>query len=188
MRLIGENISNMETISLRKLNMTDEKAFTEYLKELVVSSGVVKGVALLDGLSFVDLLAYYKRAENIPFVDYNQEEFPFYQYILVRSSDNKIVGAVNVRPFLNKQLNENFEGNIGYSVNPSERGKGYGKKALSLAIEEFKKLNPNDKIIICCYRENIASRKIIESFGGKLIEDCEGILTPQKYEIDFKKV
>ncbi len=172
----------MESLILRKVEITDKEGFLRYLEELVKQSGALKGVEFLDGLDFESLLEFYKNSEQIPFVDYNQEKSPFYQYVLV--DGNKIVGAVNIRPYLTKRLDKEFEGNIGYSISALERGKGYGKTALSLAIKEFKKLNPNDKIIICCYKENVASRKIIEYHGGKLIEEIEGVLTPQKYVIE----
>ena len=41
-------------------------------------------------------------------------------------SDNKIVGMISIRLKLNKAL-WNFGGNIGYSIRPSERRKGYNK-------------------------------------------------------------
>ncbi len=174
----------MERLFLRKVTLSDKIDFTDFLKELVTLSGALKGVYFQDGLSFEELLLLYEKKEKIPFSNYNQLEYPFHQFLLMREYDNKIVGAVNIRPFLTRELNENFEGNIGYSISPSERGKGYGSIALGLAIEEFKKLNPNDKIVICCFKENTPSKNIIQKFGGKLIEELEGVLTPQKYVIE----
>lgn len=174
----------MENLVLRKVEGNDKKQFSTYLEELVKTSGALKGVEFLDGLDFDNLLEYYKEKEQIPFTNYFQKETPFYQYVLVEKDTNSIVGAVNIRPFLSERLDKDFEGNIGYSISSNCRGKGYGKLALSLAIKEFRKLNPNDKIVICCYKENIASRKIIEFHGGKLIEEIKGVLTPQKYIID----
>ncbi len=174
----------MDELLLKKIELIDEKNFVDYLNELVIESGSLKGVDIVDGLSLDKLIHYYHQKEKVEFISYEQKEYPFYQYIMVRLSDDKIVGAVNVRPFLTKELDENFEGNIGYSIRPSERGKGYGNKALELAIREFRKLNLKDKIFICCYRENTPSRRIIERNGGKLVEELEGILTPQKYCIE----
>lgn len=177
----------MEEIILRKLSLLDKEDFTNYLIEQVIESGALKGVNLLDGLSFREHLEFYNKSEKIAFDNYNQIETPFFQYVLYRKSDNKIVGAVNIRPYLNRELDENFEGNIGYSIRPSERGKGYGNKALELAISEFTKLNSKDDIIICCYKENLPSKKIIQKMGGTLIEEKEGVLTPQKYLIKIEK-
>lgn len=176
----------MSEVCLRKLTLSDKQDFTSYLTELVLESGATKGVSLEDGLSFEALLEYYNKSEKIPFNSYEQKEFPFKQYILVREKDKKIVGAVNIRPHLTRVLSDNFEGNIGYSVRPSERGKGYGKRALELALTEFFNVNDIDDVIICCYKENLPSRKIIEKQGGILIEECTGILSPQKYLIKRK--
>jgi len=174
----------MDNLILRKVKIEDKEGFSKYLEELVKASGSFKGVEFEDGLSFENLVKYYKEKEQIPFTNYYQNETPFFQYVMVEKDTDTIVGAVNIRPFLNEMLDKNFEGNIGYSISSNCRGKGYGKLALSLAIKEFRKLSPNDKIVICCYKENVGSRKIIESHGGKLIEEIPGVLTPQKYVIE----
>ncbi|MBQ3234702.1 MAG: GNAT family N-acetyltransferase [Clostridia bacterium] len=167
---------------LRKLTANDEVAFTNYIKEQILSSGAIKGVRLEDGLDFTAYLSMLKSYENIPFENYEQSKYPSYQFIL--EDNDKIVGAVVIRPYLTKTLNEEYEGNIGYSVSPSERGKGYATKILSLAINEYKKLNPNsNEIYICCYKENIPSKRVIEKCGGVLVEELKGIVTPQKYLI-----
>lgn len=174
----------MDNLILRKLNILDKEDFSLYLKELILESGTLKGVVFEDGLCFEELLNFYNEKEQIPFTDYKQKEFPFYQYVLAKKDSNKIVGAIVIRPFLTEELDKNFEGNIGYSIRTSARGNGYGNVALSLAIKEFRLLNPNDKITMCCYKENEASKKIIIRHGGKLVEEIKGVLTPQKYIID----
>ncbi len=174
----------MSELYLRKLTIKDEGAFTEYLKEQIVFSGAIKGVRIEDGYDYESFLAKLKEYENIPCVSYEQLEFPSYQFVLVRKIDEKIVGAALVRPYLTKTLFEDYEGNIGYSISPSERGKGYAKVALSLAIEEYIKLNPiSREVYLCCYKENIPSKKVIENAGGILIEELNGVVTPQKYLI-----
>ena len=85
---------------------------------------------------------------------------------LKRLSDNKICGSISIRHELNEFL-LNFGGHIGYSVTPSERGKGYGKLQLKKAIEEAKKLNITSCLITADV-ENIASNKTILSQGGVL--------------------
>lgn len=51
------------------------------------------------------------------------------QFIYVRESDKRIVGMIQVRHYFNDFL-EKYAGNIGYSVRPSERRKGYAKQML----------------------------------------------------------
>ena len=173
----------METLYLKEIELTDERAVSDFLSDSVLSSGAIKGFRYEDGLSFEALLKKLSEYKNIPFESYNQKNYQSNQYLLIRNNDNKMVGAVEVRPFLTQVLDEEFEGNIGYSVISSERGKGYATCALKLAIEKFKSLNEKDDIIICCYKENIASRRVIEKFGGELIEEIKGVLTAQKYKI-----
>lgn len=93
----------------------------------------------------------------------------------------ELVELISIRPYLTKSLDETFGGNIGYSVRPSERRKGYATLGLKLAVEKCKGNNPNGKIIVCCYKDNTGSRKAIIKNGGKLIEEKQGIITRQKY-------
>ena len=173
----------MEELYLKKIELSDEEMVTNYLSELVCSSGGIKGFRFDDGLDFKGLVKRLNEYENIKFISYEQESYPSYQFMLVRRLDNKAVGAVEIRPFLTKHLDLDFEGNIGYSVSTSERGKGYATVAMKLAIEEFKKLNKKDDIVMCCYKENVGSKKVILKYGGELIEEVGGVLTAQKYLI-----
>ena len=173
----------MEELYLKKIELSDEEMVTNYLSELVRCSGAIKGFRFEDGLDFKSLVAKLNEYEKIKFESYDQLDYPSYQYMLVRKADNKAVGAVEVRPFLTKHLDLDFEGNIGYSVSASERGKGYAKVAMQLAIEKFKELNKTDDIIVCCYKENEGSKKVILRYGGELIEEVSGVLSAQKYLI-----
>lgn len=86
-------------------------------------------------------------------------------YIAVRSSDNRIVGIIDLRHHINHPVLGLWGGHIGYSVRPSERGKGYAKEMLRLDLENCKKKNI-DKVMITCSNKNQASEKIILANGG----------------------
>jgi predicted acetyltransferase len=60
---------------------------------------------------------------------------------------------------------ETWGGHCGFSVRPSERGKGYAKEMLRLNIENSKILGI-EKLLITCDVENIASEKTILANGG----------------------
>jgi predicted acetyltransferase len=79
--------------------------------------------------------------------------------------DNQFVGRVGIRHYLSSDLKK-LGGHIGYAIRPSKRKKGYGTQILKLALLKAKKLGIK-KLLITCDENNIASRKIIESNGGK---------------------
>ena len=60
-----------------------------------------------------------------------------------------------------------YGGLIGYSIRPSQRGKGYASEMLRLALEKLKNTDV-DKILITCKDFNLASKKVIEKNGGIL--------------------
>lgn len=78
--------------------------------------------------------------------------------------NEKIIGAVNIRHRLNDYLLK-YDGHIGGGIRPSERGKGYATKMLSLALEKAKELGIY-KVLITCNKGNIASEKTIIKNGG----------------------
>lgn len=84
----------------------------------------------------------------------------------IRKTDNKIIGMIDIRHELNEFL-LNYGGNIGYGVRPSERKKGYATEMLELALEYCRKIKL-EKVLICCNKDNPASRKTILNFGGIL--------------------
>jgi len=90
-------------------------------------------------------------------------------YFLIRKSDKKIIGGINIRHSLNDFL-RNFGGHIGYGIRPSERKKGFGTIILQLGLVKAKEVGLS-KILISCLKSNEGSRKIIEKNGGEFFEE-----------------
>lgn len=97
---------------------------------------------------------------------------------------NRLVGAVNIRHYLNDALLFNG-GHIGDGIRPSERKKGYATKMISLALDECKKLGIT-KVLMVCDKKNIGSAKSIMNNGGILENEVEfkGNIE-QRYWIDL---
>ena len=86
------------------------------------------------------------------------------QFLFVREEDNRLVGMIQVRHYFNDYLSK-YGGNIGYSIRPSERQKGYAKAMLSAVLPFCREINL-EKILITCNDNNIASEKTILSNDG----------------------
>lgn len=97
---------------------------------------------------------------------------------------NIIVGAVNIRHYLNDYLLAHG-GHIGDGIRPSERRKGYATQMIQLALEECKILGIN-KVLMVCDKDNIASAKSIIKNGGILENEViENGVIEQRYWIEL---
>jgi predicted acetyltransferase len=82
---------------------------------------------------------------------------------------NSFIGAVNIRHQLNEHL-EKYGGHIGYGVRPSQRGGGYGRLILKLALRYAKNNLGLNKVLLTCDDSNIGSRRVIEYNQGELFD------------------
>ncbi len=106
-------------------------------------------------------------------------------YFCLDIERNIVVGAVNIRHYLNESLLLNG-GHIGDGVRPSERRKGIATKMIALALDECRNLGI-EKVLMVCDKENIASAKSIQNNGGILENEIEteGVIE-QRYWIDLR--
>ena len=119
----------------------------------------------------------------------SEEGVPARCYFLVRENDKKIVGMISIRLALNERLKK-YGGNIGYSIRPTERRKGYNKINLYLGLKVCDK-HGIEKVFMDADLDNPASWKTMEAFGGVRIreyfDDVFEKAMVVDYTIDVKK-
>ena len=87
-------------------------------------------------------------------------------YFLVDEDDN-IVGIINIRLGLNDMLRD-LGGHIGYSIRPSQRGKGFNKINLYLGLKRLHEIDEKEALLDCEI-DNKASSGTMKALGGKLV-------------------
>ena len=93
------------------------------------------------------------------------DKVPQSTFWLVDEGD-RVLGMVRVRHRLNERLLQ-YGGNIGYYIRPSERGKGYAKAALRLALVELRRFGA-ERALITVHPFNEPSMRVVLSQGGVL--------------------
>lgn len=81
--------------------------------------------------------------------------------------ENRLIGLLSIRYDLPRELSYTI-GDIGYGVRPSERKKGYATAMLKHALNVCRAKGMT-KVILGCFKDNIASAKTIKKNGGVLI-------------------
>jgi len=90
----------------------------------------------------------------------------------VIGADGQVIGMVRMRHYLNDKLRERG-GHIGYYIRRDQRGKGYGRETLRLALLELRKLGET-RAMLTVDMDNPASIRVIEANGGKLESTAAG--------------
>lgn len=104
--------------------------------------------------------------ENLEIREAKDGLVPDSVFFLLDVERNILLGAVNIRHYLNDYLLR-YGGHIGDGIRPSERGKGYAIEMIRLALIECKRLGI-DKVLMVCDKSNVASAKTIIKNGGIL--------------------
>lgn len=115
----------------------------------------------------------------------DERKVPDSVFFLLDTDRNRLLGAVNIRHYLNDSLLHSG-GHIGDGIRPSERRKGYATEMVRLALIECKKLGI-EKVLMTCDKDNTGSQKSITRNDG--VFDSEFINEDgeieQRYWIDL---
>lgn len=104
--------------------------------------------------------------DNLEVKDPINGKVPDSVFFLLDEERNILLGAVNIRHYLNDYLLQ-YGGHIGDGIRPSERRKGYATEMIRLALLECRKLGIK-KVLMVCDKSNVASARSIIKNGGIL--------------------
>ncbi len=159
--------------------------YEEYRREFLDFGGSMDGAGSLrrleSGRAWLDEVERFSRPETVP-----EGKVVSTQFILVREADDRLLGMLQLRHYLNDYLAQ-YAGHIGYSVRPGERRKGYAKRMLAMGLEEARALGLG-RVMISCAVDNEGSRRTILANGGvfhSTIWDEEDQETLERYWIEL---
>ena len=150
----------MSKLSLVAPTLEYKDDVMSYREEMLKNNDSLDGCAGLEECqSYEEWLNFEARYKAKGFV-------PSQVYLAVKPEDNKVVGMIDYRYPLNEALLR-YGGNIGYSVRPSERNKGYATQMLSLLLPICCE-SGDKRVLLTCHDNNSASEKVIRKNGGVL--------------------
>lgn len=156
-----------------------------YQAEFKANNEIIHGSSSLH--NFDDLDKWFELIQNEENLERLPQGFvPATQFFCV-NAQNKIVGMIHVRHYLNEYLTQ-IGGHIGYSVRPDERRKGIAKWMLQEALK-FLKTKDVDKALVTCDYNNIGSKNTILACGGNYensVHDEHDDIEVERYWIEIK--
>ena len=153
----------MEELKLVRPAAEHEEQVMSYREEMLKSGDCFAGCAGLEDVEcFSEWIDFDRRLK----AKYKDGYVPSEVFLAVRQKDHTVVGILDYRHPLSQFLLD-FGGNIGYSVRPSDRRKGYAAEMLRLILPICREFGEK-RVLLTCDRDNEASRRTILRNNGIL--------------------
>ena len=165
------------SILLREATKEDENEILAMYKEYLEAEPI-NGIDTFEGIRDFEHFETMNYDEWLQDLEFNKiksnlpDNYSSHTLYLAVNDEKEIVGAIGLR-WDEVEVLMTYGGLIGYSIRPSQRGKGYASDMLKEGLDT-------------CKDFNIASKKVIEKNGGKLLSQ---IINPRdnynylRYEI-----
>ena len=154
---------------LQPVSLNDGREFFDMLQRIGPNENGFKNN--VNGMNYADFPAWLSKhidwSKGIGLADWM---VPDTTYWLMDSGIP--VGTGKLRHRLTGALRE-AGGHIGYAIDSTQRGKGYGKELLRLMLAEARKMGITEEILVTVNPDNTASRRVAEANGGELRRETE---------------
>lgn len=155
-------------LELRKMNYEDIVEQWQYVTTLPANENGFTNQ--YEGVSFDEYrdsvlpeLMMHENPINMP--DWFVPETFYYLW-----DDTTIIGEYRIKHYLTDALKAGA-GHIGYSIKKEFRGKGYGTKGLTFALDLARKIVPEEEIYLRVQKNNIPSFKAICNNGAYIADE-----------------
>lgn len=156
-------------ITIKQLSLTDDKEYFDLLQSIPKNENGFENGAC--GLTYEEFQAWLEKQVAMSNGE-NLQDWMVPQTIFWFLADGEPVGFGKIRHRLTDALRK-AGGNIGYSIAPVYRGRGYAAQFVALLVDEMK-ARGMDEILFTIHADNAASIKVAEKCGAKKIQEVDG--------------
>ena len=153
---------------LQPVSLTDGKEFYDMLQRVPPEHGFENSVYQME---YAEFPAWLEKCVNMAQgIGLKEWQVSSGTYWLM--DDGVPVAMGRLRHYLTDALRERG-GHIGYAVDGTLRGKGYGKALLRLLLDEARRMGITEEILVTVNPGNVPSRRVAEANGGELRRETE---------------